>query len=257
MPQSTSKRAIATLPERVSHTLNSGATVSESYFCRLPAVALIPMPEPISKPPRIRILCVDDHPVMRDGIAYALQTQEDLELVGEATNGEDAIKMFKELRPDITLMDLSLPGMDGIEAIEAIRKSSPRAKIIVLTTYSGDAMARRALNAGASGYILKHMLRTDLIGTIRSVFSGGRSIPPQIAAELAERIGTQNLTERELEVLRVLADGNSNKMIADTLNISEDTVKAHVKNILQKLDASDRTHAVTIALQRGFLRMAD
>ena len=215
------------------------------------------MPQPSSNPPRIRILCVDDHPVMRDGIAFALQTQEDLELVGEATSGEDAIRLFKELRPDITLMDLNLPGMDGVEAIEAIRKSSPRAKIIVLTTYSGDAMARRALNAGASGYILKHMLRIDLIGTIRSVFSGARSIPPEIAAGLVERMGTRDLTEREIEVLRVLADGNSNKMIAEALHISEDTVKAHIKNILQKLDASDRTHAVTIALQRGYLRMAN
>ena len=194
---------------------------------------------------------------MRDGIAFALQTQEDLELVGEATSGEDAIRLFKELRPDITLMDLNLPGMDGVEAIEAIRKSSPRAKIIVLTTYSGDAMARRALNAGASGYILKHMLRIDLIRTIRSVFSGARSIPPEIAAGLVERMGTRDLTEREIEVLRVLADGNSNKMIAEALHISEDTVKAHIKNILQKLDASDRTHAVTIALQRGYLRMAN
>jgi DNA-binding NarL/FixJ family response regulator len=165
--------------------------------------------------------------------------------------------MFKALRPDITLMDLSLPGMDGIEAIETIRASSPRAKIIVLTTYSGDVRARQALSAGASGYLLKHMLRTDLIGTIRSIFNGGRSIPPQIAAELAERVGTEDLTAREIEVLSVLADGNSNKMIADALNISEDTVKAHVKNILHKLEASDRTHAVTIALQRGFLRMAD
>ena len=215
------------------------------------------MPQPSSNPPRIRILCVDDHPVMRDGIAFALQTQEDLELVGEATSGEDAIRLFKELRPDITLMDLNLPGMDGVEAIEAIRKSSPRAKIIVLTTYSGDAMARRALNAGASGYILKHMLRIDLIRTIRSVFSGARSIPPEIAAGLVERMGTRDLTEREIEVLRVLADGNSNKMIAEALHISEDTVKAHIKNILQKLDASDRTHAVTIALQRGYLRMAN
>ena len=215
------------------------------------------MPQPSSNPPRIRILCVDDHPVMRDGIAFALQTQEDLELVGEATSGEDAIRLFKELRPDITLMDLNLPGMDGVEAIEAIRKSSPRAKIIVLTTYSGDAMARRALNAGASGYLLKHMLRTDLIGTIRSAFSGARSIPPEIAAGLVERMGTRDLTEREIEVLRVLADGNSNKMIAEALHISEDTVKAHIKNILQKLDASDRTHAVTIALQRGYLRMAN
>ena len=215
------------------------------------------MPQPSSNPPRIRILCVDDHPVMRDGIAFALQTQEDLELVGEATSGEDAIRLFKELRPDITLMDLNLPGMDGVEAIEAIRKSSPRAKIIVLTTYSGDAMARRALNAGASGYILKHMLRIDLMRTIRSVFSGARSIPPEIAAGLVERMGTRDLTEREIEVLRVLADGNSNKMIAEALHISEDTVKAHIKNILQKLDASDRTHAVTIALQRGYLRMAN
>ena len=220
-------------------------------------------PDPLStmeqspKPRRIRILCVDDHPIMRDGIAFALQTQEDLELVGEAVSGEDAVKQFKALRPDITLMDISLPGMDGIEAIEAIRQISPHAKIVVLTTYAGDVMARRALTAGASGYLLKHMLRTDLISTIRMVERGERSISSQIAADLATRIGGEDLSAREIEVLQIVAGGNSNKMVADELGISEDTVKAHVKNILQKLGASDRTHAVAIAIQRGFLKAAE
>ena len=191
---------------------------------------------------------------MRDGIAFALQTQEDLELVGEAASGEEAVILFRKLRPDITLMDLSLPGMDGIQTIETIRKILPGAKIIVLTTYAGDVMARKALTAGASGYLLKHMLRTDLIGTIRAVQQGGRSISTEVAVELAVRLGAEDLSEREIELLRLLADGNTNKMLADELGISENTVKAHLKNIFQKLGVSDRTHAVTVAIQRGFLK---
>ena len=202
---------------------------------------------------KIRILCVDDHAVMRDGIAYALQTQADMELVGEAASGEEALKMFREFRPDITLMDLQLPGMDGIKTIEAIRESFPKARIIVLTTFSGDIQAYRALTAGAAGYLLKHMLRTDLLGTIRKVHAGGRSISPQIATGLAEHIGTESLSEREVEVLRSVSGGNSNKTVADKLSISEDTVKGHIKNILSKLGANDRTHAVTLAISRGFL----
>ena len=202
---------------------------------------------------KIRILCVDDHAVMRDGIAYALRTQPDMELIGEATNGEDGLRMFRELRPDITLMDLQLPGMDGIRTIEAIRAFFPRARIIVLTTYAGDVQAHRALTAGAAGYLLKEMLRTDLLVTIRKVHAGGRSISPQIASGLAEHIGTEPLSEREIEVLRSVSAGNSNKIVADQLSITEDTVKGHLKNILLKLGANDRTHAVTLAISRGFL----
>ena len=202
---------------------------------------------------KIRILCVDDHAVMRDGIAYALQTQPDMELVGEAASGEEALRMFRESRPDVTLMDLQLPGMDGIKTIEAIRAVFPEARIIVLTTYSGDVQAYRALTAGAAGYLLKEMLRTELLGTIRKVHAGGRSISPQIAVGIAEHLGTEPLSEREIEVLRSVSTGNSNKIVADQLSISEDTVKGHIKNILLKLGANDRTHAVTLAISRGFL----
>lgn len=202
---------------------------------------------------KIRILCVDDHAVMRDGIAYALQTQPDMELVGEASSGEDALRMFRELRPDVTLMDLQLPGMDGIKTIEAIRALFPKARIIVLTTYSGDVQAHRALTAGAAGYLLKGMLRTDLLGTIRKVHAGGRSISPQVASGIAEHVGAEALSEREIEVLRSVSAGNSNKIVADQLSITEDTVKGHMKNILVKLGANDRTHAVTLAISRGFL----
>jgi DNA-binding NarL/FixJ family response regulator len=202
---------------------------------------------------KIRILCVDDHPVMRDGIAYALQTQPDMELVGEAASGEEALRMFRDTRPDITLMDLQLPGMNGVKAIEAIRAIYPKAKIIVVTTYSGDVQAHRALTAGAAGYLLKETLRTDLLGTIRKVHGGGRSVSPQVASEIAEHVGTEPLSEREIEVLRSVSAGNSNKSVADQLSITEDTVKGHLKNILLKLNASDRTHAVMLAISRGFL----
>jgi DNA-binding NarL/FixJ family response regulator len=208
-------------------------------------------------PGKIRVLCVDDHAVMRDGIAYALGTQADMELVGEAANGEAAVNMFRQLRPDVTLMDLQLPGMDGIKTIEVIRASFPKAKIIVLTTYSGDIQAHRALTAGAAGYLLKHMLRKDLLGTIRKVHAGGRSISPQIAIDLAEHIGTEALSDREIEVLRSVSAGNSNKAVAEALFISEDTVKGHIKNILLKLGANDRTHAVMLAIRRGFLETGE
>jgi len=208
-------------------------------------------------PEKIRVLCVDDHAVMRDGIAFALETQADMELVGEAVSGEEAVKMFRQLRPDVTLMDLQLPGMDGIRTIQVIRESFPKARIIVLTTYSGDVQAHRALTAGAAGYLLKHMLRTDLLGTIRKVHAGGRSISPQIAIDLAEHIGAEPLSQREVEVLRSVSTGNTNKAVADELSISEDTVKGHIKNILAKLGASDRTHAVMLAVSRGFLEPSD
>jgi DNA-binding NarL/FixJ family response regulator len=201
----------------------------------------------------IRVLCVDDHPLMRDGIAFALQTQKDMELVGQAIDGEEALCLFRELRPDVTLMDLQMPGMNGIATIEAIKREFPKARVVVLTTYSGDVQASRALKAGAVGYLLKSMLRTELLSTIRTVHAGGRRIPPEIASELAEHISADALSQREVEVLRCVASGNSNKIVADELAITEDTVKGHMKSILSKLGANDRTHAVLIAMKRGFL----
>ncbi len=202
---------------------------------------------------RIRILCVDDHPLVRDGIAFALQFQSDMELVGQATTGEEAVAEFKRLRPDVTLMDLQMPVMSGLAAIEAIRSEAPKAKIIVLTTYAGDVQASRAFRAGASGYLLKSMLRTDLVSTIREVNMGRKRIPPEIAINLAEHLSADDLSIREVEVLRSVASGNSNKIVADDLAITEDTVKGHMKNIMSKLGANDRTHAVLIAIKRGFL----
>ena len=201
----------------------------------------------------IRILCVDDHHVMRDGISFALETQTDMELVGEASNGEEAVKLFRQLLPDITLMDLQMPGMNGVEALEIIRGLNPHAKVIVITTYSDDVRAQRALVAGAAGYLLKHMLRTDLISTIRAVQAGKRPVPAEVASAIVEQLGSEALSDREIEVLRGISEGNANKVIANDLHISEDTVKGHVKNILHKLGANDRTHAVTLAIKRGYL----
>ena len=203
----------------------------------------------------IRILTVDDHPVLREGIAAAIARQPDMLLVAEANDGKEGVEQFRAHRPDITLMDLQMPAMSGIEAITAIRKDFPDAHIIVLTTYSGDAQASRAFKAGASGYLLKNMLRKELIETIRSVHSGRKRIPPEIAKEMAEHHIDDALTGREMEVLREVAAGNSNKIIADHLKISEQTVKTHMKIILAKLAANDRTHAVTIALKRGIIEI--
>jgi DNA-binding NarL/FixJ family response regulator len=201
----------------------------------------------------IRILTVDDHQLLREGIAAVLGAQEDMTLVAEASNGREAIETFRRVRPDVTLMDLRMPDMTGIEAIVAIRAEFPGARIIVLTTYAGDAQAAAALKAGASGYLLKNLVRKELIETIRAVHSGKRRIPPEIATEIAEHVADDALTEREIEVLRGVAAGKSNKLIAAELDISEETVKTHMKSILPKLDASDRTHAVMIALRRGIL----
>ena len=201
----------------------------------------------------IKVLCVDDHPLVRDGIAFALQQQTGMELVGEATNGVEAIEVFRRCRPDVTLMDLQMPKMNGIDATVAIREEFPCARIVVLTTYSGDIQASRALKAGAVGYLLKAMLRTELIDTIRSVHAGRRRVPPEIASQIAEHISADELSLREIQVLRNVASGCSNKIVADELQISEDTVKGHMKSILSKLRANDRTHAVTIAMRRGFL----
>jgi len=202
---------------------------------------------------QIRILTVDDHPVLREGIAAVLSGEPDMALIAEANNGKEAIEQFRAHRPDVTLMDLQMPIMNGIEAIEAIRKDFPDARIIVLTTYSGDAQATRAFAAGASGYLLKNMLRKELVETIRTVHSGKKRIPSEIAIEMAEHHADDSLSEREIEVLGLVAEGNSNKKVAERLYISEETVKAHLRNILSKLGANDRTHAVTIALKRGII----
>jgi DNA-binding NarL/FixJ family response regulator len=202
---------------------------------------------------RIRILTVDDHALLREGIAAVLESQPDMTLVGEAGNGRDAIEIFRRLRPNVTLMDLRMPDMSGIQAITAIRAEFPRARIVVLTTYGGDVHAAAALRAGAAGYLLKNLVRKELIETIRAVHSGKRRVLPEIATEIAEHVADDALTEREIEVLQGVAAGKSNKLIAAELNISEGTVKTHMKSILPKLDASDRTHAVMIALKRGIL----
>lgn len=211
------------------------------------------MPEQ-SKP--IRIMTVDDHQVFRDGIGAMLATQADMQLVAEAGTGQEAIDLYRTHRPDVTLMDLRLPDITGLEAIEKIRDKFPQARMIVLTTYKGDVQALRALKAGAAGYLLKSMLRKYMLETIRAVHAGQKRIPPEIASELAEHAVDDSLTTREIEVLQQVAMGNANKIIADRLAISEDTVKAHMKNILSKLAANDRTHAVTIAMRRGFLDLA-
>ena len=203
----------------------------------------------------IRILSVDDHPMLRKGIAAVLATEKDMVLVAEASNGREAVEQFSAHRPDVTLMDLQMPVMGGTDAILAIRREYPEARIIVLTTYGGDVQALRAFKAGASGYLLKSMLRTELVDTIRLVHAGHRRIPQEIAVEMAQHVADDALTSRELETLRGVASGSSNKIIAEHLGISEHTVKGHLKSILSKLDASDRTHAVMIALKRGFLDM--
>ena len=201
----------------------------------------------------IRILTVDDHQLLREGIAAVLEVQEDMTLIGEASTGREAIESFRRLKPDVTLMDLRMPDMNGIEAITAIRAEFPRARVIVLTTYAGDAQAAAALKAGASGYLLKNLVRKELIETIRAVHAGKRRVPAEIATEIAEHVADDVLTDREVEVLRGVASGKSNKLIAAELDISEGTVKTHMKSILPKLDATDRTHAVIIALKRGIL----
>ena len=208
-----------------------------------------------SAPKPIRIALVDDHPILRQGIAALISDQPDLQLVGQASNGLEAIEQFRLHRPDVMLMDLQMPGMNGIDAMSAIRGEFPDARFVVLTTYTGDVQIVRALKAGARAYLLKSLLHRELLDTIRSVHAGNKRIPPEIAAELADHAADDQLTAREIEVLRLVAAGNANKIVADRLSITEETVKAHVKNILSKLDANDRTHAVTIALKRGIIEL--
>jgi len=193
--------------------------------------------------------------MLREGIAAVLGTEPDMVLVAEASNGREAIEQYRAHRPDVTLMDLQMPVMNGTEAILEIRKEFPDARFIVLTTYAGDVQAVRAIKAGASGYILKNMVRKELVDAIRTVHSGKKRIPSEIAVEMAEHHSDDALTEREIEVLREVAAGNANKLIAFHLSISEETVKAHMKSILAKLAANDRTHAVTIALKRGIIEI--
>jgi len=201
----------------------------------------------------IRVLAVDDHSIVRDGIARLVGTQTDMELVAEASDGAEAVEQFRKHHPDITLMDLQMPRMSGIDAISAIRAESPEARIIVLTTYAGDVQVMRALKAGAQGYLLKGLLRKELLETIRAVHGGQKRLSAEIAATVAEHALDSTLTPREISVLKLIAGGNANKEIAGLLHLTEESVKGYVKNILLKLGANDRTHAVTIGLKRGII----
>jgi DNA-binding NarL/FixJ family response regulator len=201
----------------------------------------------------IRVFSVDDHPLLREGIAALIGIQSDMQMIGEASNGREALEQFRTHHPDVTLMDLQMPEMSGIDAISAIRGEFPDARIIVLTTYSGDFQVSRALKAGARGYLLKGMLRQELLQTIRAVHAGRKRLSAEIAAEIAEHATDDVLTPREIDVLRLIAMGNANKDIARKLSLSEETVKGNVKNILAKLGVHDRTHAVTTGLKRGII----
>jgi DNA-binding NarL/FixJ family response regulator len=203
----------------------------------------------------IRILSVDDHPVVREGIAALIGKQEDMELIAEACNGLEAIEQFRIHRPDVTLMDLQMPEMGGIDALSAIRGEFPEARVIVLTSYAGDVQVSRALRSGARGYLLKDMLRKELLDTIRAVHAGHRRLSSEAAAEIAEHVTDGALSPREIDVLRLIAGGNANKEIGSRLGLTEETIKSHVKNILGKLAANDRTHAVMIAVKRGVIEL--
>lgn len=201
----------------------------------------------------IRILCVDDHPLLREGIASMIENQADMALIAEACNGSEAVECFRQHRPDVTLMDLQMPEMSGIDAMSRIRGEFPDARIIVLTTHAGDGLVSRALKGGARAYLLKSSVRKELLEMIRAVHAGQRRVSPEIAAEIAEHATDDTLTPREIDVLRLIAGGNANKEIASQLSLTEETVKGHVKNILAKLGANDRTHAVTLGLKRGII----
>jgi DNA-binding NarL/FixJ family response regulator len=205
--------------------------------------------------PKIRVLVVDDHPLLREGVAAILENQSDMTMAGEAREGGEAIERFRALNPDVTLMDLQMPGMNGVDAIVAIRAEHPGARIIVLTTYAGDVQAVRALKAGATGYLLKSSLRTELIDAIRNVHRGQRHVHRDIADEIALHVVDESLSERETVILRLVSIGKANKQVAAELGLSEETVKGHLKSIFAKLDVSDRTHAVTVAARRGIIEL--
>jgi len=206
-------------------------------------------------PKRIRILAVDDHPILRQGIVGLIADESDMTLVAEAANGREAIQQFRTHRPDVTLMDLQMPEMNGLDAMIAIRGEFPNARIIVLTTYTGDVQATRALKAGARAYLLKNSLHKELLDTIRAVHAGRKTLSPEVSFELAEHSAEELLSAAEVRVLRLIAEGNSNKEIAALLSVTEDSVKGQVRNILSKLGANDRTHAVTIGIKRGIIEL--
>ena len=203
----------------------------------------------------VTFIIIDDHPLFREGIATLINSQPDMTLVSQASNGNEAIQQFRNCRPDVTLMDLRLPDLSGIDAMIAIRAEFPEARIIMLTTFEGDVEIQRALEAGARGYLLKNMPPSELAQVIRQVHAGKKRVPPEIAAQLAEHMSDDNLTTREIEVLQKVSDGNRNRDIADLLNISEETVKVHIKHIMDKLGAKDRTQAITIAVRRGIIHL--
>jgi two-component system, NarL family, response regulator len=205
---------------------------------------------------RIRILSADDHPILRAGITTLIATQPDMQLVGEASTGREAVQLHRELRPDVTLMDLQMPEMGGLDALIAIRGEDSNARIIVLTTYSGDALAQRALRAGAQAYVLKSLVRTEILNTIRAVYRGETRVQDDIAAEIAKHTANAPLTTREVEVLQLVASGCANKEISARLSVSEETTKTHIRNILAKLGADDRTHAASLGLKRGIISLA-
>jgi DNA-binding NarL/FixJ family response regulator len=209
----------------------------------------------MSTTPRIRVFCVDDHPLMREGIAAVIRNESDMQLVAEASTGHEAIQGFREHQPDVTLMDVRMPDMGGIDALLAIRTEFADARVIMLTTFEGDAEIQRALEAGAQGYMLKSMPRKQLVDMIRKVHAGKRQIPPEVAAHLIEHIGDETLSKREVEVLQKVAGGNRNSDIAALLFISEETVKGHIKHIMEKLGASDRTEAVAVGIRRGIIHL--